>query len=702
MMSSMHNKAHRLGRMWNKAAARGRVRNKAVTLGLLAASAAAVGATLAPSGALKVTPPPVRTAQYQPPRYQAPPPPMAPVVATPRISSALARWNSLRQSDNLPFSSYASFLASYRGWPGETAMRKTAERAIDPNGTRPGEVTAYFRILPPLTATGHARHAFALLAEGNPGAAREAARQAWHAGVLPIADESRLLSLFGASLTPQDHDRRIETLLDNGDLVSARRSLPYASPGRRAVYEARLALQNEAPDAASRLAMIGSAATTDAGVIMDRANWLREGHQSAAARSLLAQRRSLVTRPRDVEKWYETLLVMANGAANDRNWMTAYQIASQLDDAYPAGTDVSRQSTGERDDYTSLAWLAGTVALQRLNRPADAAAMFVRYARAGRSSQVLTKGYYWAGRAAQAAGQPAQAMNYFEQASRYPELFYGQLALERLGRTVPPPPIAAAYMPSPADRDAFRRRELVEATRLLGQMGSWQDQSLFVRTLAENAETERDRVLTAELARQIGRPDLGVWVARSARNAGSPFYVRAGWPDTSIPPAQSHLWSLAQGIIRQESSFDRAAVSHAGARGMMQLMPGTARETAGKLGLPADLGRLTRDPQYNIMLGSHYFARLMDYWGGYAPLAVASYNAGPGNVRKWITANGDPRMPSVDIVRWIEEIPFSETKGYVQRVLENAVVYDTINPARARSPERTRLSYYLGKSNRPG
>ena len=192
-----------------------------------------------------------------------------------------------------------------------------------------------------------------------------------------------------------------------------------------------------------------------------------------------------------------------------------------------------------------------------------------------------------------------------------------------------------------------------------------------------------------------------MWVARSARNAGSPFYTRGGYPEVRIPAAQNHLWSFAHGIIRQESSFDRAAVSHANARGMMQLVPATARETAGKIGLPADIARLTRDPDYNIQLGSAYLASLMDYWGNNAVLAAASYNAGPGNVRKWVREFGDPRMPGVDVVKWIEDIPYSETRGYVQRVLENAVVYDTINPSGARTPSVNRLSRYLNK-NRPG
>lgn len=674
----------------------------ALTLALLAGSAVAVGATLAPRANLPIKPlaKPVQMAQAtQPaivPTYRP-----APVAPAAHVSSALARWKSLRQSDSLPFSSYASFLKSYRGWPGESAMRRTAERAIDPNATSPGEVTSYFRVHPALTPTGHARHAFALLAEGNVEPARAAARQAWQGGVLPRDDEDRLLRLFGAALTPQDHDLRMEALLASRDTVSAARTLPFTSAGKRAVLDARLALLTGAPDASAKLSMVASQANNDAGLLMDRARWLRDANQSVAARALLAQRGSLVTRPHDAETWFEALLVLARGAEADRNYAQAYQIASKVDDAYAPGVQVIDRSAGERDDYTSLTWLAGTMALNRLNRPADAAVMFSKYAQGGRSAQVTTKGYYWAGRAAQAAGQPAEAARYFEEAAVYPELFYGQLALERLGRPVPAP-AAAVVQPSAADRAAYDTRDLVQATRLLGQMGAWEDQSLFVRTLADSANNATERALASDLATRINRPDLGVWVARNARNDGAPFYTPAGWPEARIPPTQSHLWSLANGIIRQESSFDRAAISGAGARGMMQLMRPTAQEQAGKMGVGYDVGRLTSDPSYNIMLGSAYFARLMDQWGGNAPLAVASYNAGAGNVRKWVRENGDPRMPGVDIIRWIEEIPFSETRGYVQRVLENAVVYDAMHPTRARTPQQTRLSYYLGKTNRPG
>jgi len=168
-----------------------------------------------------------------------------------------------------------------------------------------------------------------------------------------------------------------------------------------------------------------------------------------------------------------------------------------------------------------------------------------------------------------------------------------------------------------------------------------------------------------------------------------------------VPATQQEYWSMIHAIARQESQFNRDAVSHAGARGLMQLMPGTARETAGKLGLSYNPGSLNADTDYNIQLGSTYLQRMLAYYGGNYPLAVAAYNAGPGNVNKWIRANGDPRLPGGDMVKWVEQIPIFETKNYVQRVLENAVVYDLMNPERARSRGPANLSWYLGK-NRPG
>jgi soluble lytic murein transglycosylase len=366
-------------------------------LGVSAMSVAAVATGLRPMHVVKILPAAVQSALPTMPAPQAEPRPAAPVYSPvpAGVAADLARWNSLRQTDSLPFSSYASFLISHRGWPGETAMRRTAEKANSDGGAA-FEVIGFFSAFPPLTPAGHARHAFALQASGRGNEAVEAARKAWTGGLLPPIDEARILGQFGGQLTSADHDARLEALLGNGDTQSAARQLPLASAQRQALYATRLALQTRASDAASRLLALG-AVDGDSGLLMDRANWLRASGQSLAARQLMAQPHRLSRPPVNAEKWFETMTTLAKGAANDSQWSTVYGIASQLDDAYPAGTDVSSRSYGERDEYTNLAWLAGTAA-SKLGRHADAARMYERYGRAAKSSQTRTKGFYWAAR----------------------------------------------------------------------------------------------------------------------------------------------------------------------------------------------------------------------------------------------------------------------------------------------------------------
>ncbi|HEU5286302.1 MAG TPA: lytic transglycosylase domain-containing protein [Sphingomicrobium sp.] len=612
------------------------------------------------------------------------------------VSWAIADWRRLRQSDRYTFGDYARFLIANPGWPGEAAMRRNAEKAMRP-GENAATVLAFFRSEQPTTGNGYARLADALLAGGRQAEALAAAREAWASHDLGASDEPAIYARYGPSFTRADHDRRADALLFAKKAGDAQRFLAMVSPHRAAAFTARVAMQLKWPDAEARYQPLMAGVTSDAGLMMDRARYLRDGGFEASARQLFARPHNVTHKPADPQRFYEMMLLLAQGAASEGQWRTAFDIARQVDDAFPAGTDISLKPLAIRDDYTSLTWLAGTAALDALRRPAEAVGLFQRYANGGRSLQVETKGMYWAGRAALAAGKPTEAAAYFHRAATYPELFYGQLALERLGRSVTAPPTAAPVV-TDGQRIAFSGNWLVRATRQMVHQGSREEQALFVRALAESLQNDSERALAIEFGQQIGRQDVPVWVSRVARNKGSAFYVRQAYPTLSGTP-DGRLWSLTHGITRQESSFDRSAVSHAGARGLMQLMPGTAREQAGKMGYGYDYGRLTRDPAYNVMLGSAYFARLLDNWGGNVPLAVASYNAGSGNVRKWVRSNGDPRA-GTDVLRWIEGIPFSETKGYVQRVIENSVVYDSMRPAN--SPQSAmHVSRYLGK-NRPG
>jgi len=620
-----------------------------------------------------------------------PAPALAPVND---VGYALNDWRRLRQGGNWAFADYARFLIANPGWPGESSLRRSAERAMQVN-ENPATVVAFFRTQQPVSANGYARLAEAFAAQGRPAEALAAARKAWSASNLSAADEIGLYQRFGASFTTADHDARVDRLLIDRDPTDAARLLASTSAARRPAFAARIAMQQRAPDTEALYNVVMSQVTLDAGLMQDRARYLREANWQSAARQLLARPHRFTVLPIDPGKWYELKRIVAQEAYADRQYTLAYDIARQVDDALPGGSKLTDQPLQVRDEYTNLTWLAGTVAIRALNRPADAVSLFDRYSEGGRSLQVLTKGAYWAGRAAAQAGQLQNATAHFSKAAAYPDLFYGQLAHERLGRTIAAPLGAPQMLVTAAQRSAFQARPLVRAVRVLGSQGRRDEQALFVRALSESLSNDSDRLLATEMADQVGRQDLAVWTARSSRNSGAPFYFRGAFPTVSGGISEEYLWSISHGITRQESSFDRTAVSGAGARGMMQLMPATAQEQAGKRGVGYDFGRLTSDASYNVMLGSSYFRRLLDQWNGNYVLAVASYNAGAGNVRKWVRNNGDPRAPGADVVAWIEDIPFSETRGYVQRVLENTVVYDRMNP-RATTPRQ--LSHFLGKA----
>ncbi|WP_184084227.1 lytic transglycosylase domain-containing protein [Sphingomonas xinjiangensis] len=616
------------------------------------------------------------------------------------LDASLNEWKRLQQSDNLPFSDYANFLLAHPGWPGETSRQSAAETVLDSGAAMPGLVVRFFERFAPRTAAGHLRYAEALAASGRRAEADDQARRAWRMGVLRPNDEARLSGTFLGALTPADHDARMDMLLWRGRTGDAQRQIGFVSSARRPIFDARLAYRTRAVDADARGAAALAIARNDAGLLADRATWLRDTGQSPASRESLANRPVLASPPGDLENWYEVLLTAARGAAADGRFTLAYQIASRVDDAVPPGASVADMPLGERDDYTSLTWLAGTTAMYDLRRPQDAVGMFERYSRGSKTPQTRSKGLYWAGRAAEAAGDAAAAQGFYARAAGFPDLYYGQLALERTSRPLRAPTNLSNRIVDAPTRDAFFRRETVRAAQLLGAQGRRGDQDQFIRQIARDATTDTDHVLAAELSRTIGRPDLGVMVGRSALENGLSDYTAAGFPSVSVPESQNNYWTIIHAIARQESQFNRDAVSHAGARGLMQLMPGTAAEAASKLGLGYNREALNSDTNYNIQLGSSYFQRMFALYGSY-PLAVAAYNAGPGNVNKWIRLNGDPRLPGGDMIRWVEQIPYFETKNYVQRVLENAVVYDLLNPQRARSLGPANLSWYLGK-NRPG
>ena len=611
------------------------------------------------------------------------------------LLDALVTWDRLRR-DNAPatFAELATFLRSYPGWPGEIALRRRAEKLMDATVPPDARLT-YYAAYPPLGAVAQFRLAEAKLATGHPADAAKLARTAWASPNLDVLTEQQLQSSFGTQLTPADHQLRFDWLLWSGQTAAAARVLPLIPPDHAAWAAARLALRTHAPDAEARWAAVPTAQQRDAGLLLDRALWLRSSGDTTAARALLAgynEPPGLVTDP---DTWLKNRLEFARAALRDGQYDLAYRIAANHH-ALPFGRLLSDHPLGLRQLLIDTEWTAGWIALRKLNRPDDALRHFEAVRDAALTPVSQARGDYWSGRAAAAAGQTQAAHDLYAAAAVHSDYYYGQLAAEELGPTPPLPP-AQVVKVGTAARAKLDRDLLVRIARELGELGDRPRQTLFLRALVDRADTLEGQRLLGDLATELDRPDLGVLTGKAARSDGELSLYDIAYPQLSLPATLDPSWTMIHAIARQESQFDRAALSRANARGLMQLLPGTAADTAAKLGLPYSTPRLSDDPVYNVTLGSAYFARLRDQFGGNHVLAVAAYNAGPGNVRKFIAANGDPRDAGVDVIDWVEAVPFSETRDYVQRVLANAVVYDALHPATAGVAGKKRLAGYLGK-----
>lgn len=611
-------------------------------------------------------------------------------------------WDRLRRdSYKGSFADYAGFLADHGDWPAATTIRRLAERAIT-DDTPAEAIIRHFRAVPPLTAEGKWRLAEALASSGQAAAATNWARDAWDSAGLDEAQEARLLARFGSVLRPEDHADRMDRLLWADRTTPAGRMLARVDVDTRLWALARIALRRNAPDVQARLGVVPERLRREAGLMLDEAQWLMRNNRAAEGQALLAGGGATARVPGQplsvgIESWLRTRLDIgrtlwrAGDAATARAVLAGHGLDARA---------IATRPVAERALYLDSEWLAGWLALRRLNQPGQALSHFRNARTVAQAPISQARADYWAGRAAEAAGQRELAQQYYAAAASHPDYFYGQLANERLGR---PLPLTLAALPAVDATSAgnFRATSRVRALFALAEVDRPR-QTIFLKQLADSATTPEQAVLVASLAGPLNRPDAGVHAGKTARGTAELAMIAAAFPVLDLPDTLSARWAIIHAITRQESQFDRGARSSANALGMMQMLPATAAETAEKLGLPpSPASRLTDDPVWNVTLGSAYFERLRAAWGGSAPLAVAAYNAGPGNVRKFVASLDDPRSPGVDMIDWIESIPFAETRNYVQRVLENAVVYESLYPQRATTRGPNRLSAWLGKDT-PG
>lgn len=604
-----------------------------------------------------------------------------------QIAQAVERWNYLRGQQNLDFGSYANFISTHPGFPQQDLLQRRAEAALDRDPVGPETLVAFFDRNPPLTNPARARYALALATQNRP-EAFAIAQEAWRGGTMSGTAEAYLEGLYGARFTTEDHDARMNALLWQTDGEGAARNIPRVSQSQRGIAMARLALvQGQAPSAAG-LSVPGEA-RSDPGYVYNAVRHYRTANQNAQAVALLTSRPGFTRPAFNGEAMIGEMLRVARSAGSDQ----AVRIAGSVDDLFAPGYDISDGSFRLRDDYTSLMWLGGTSALWNMGDGSRAAPLFYRYGAAAKTPQTRSKGFYWAGLAAARAGMRQEAERYYGLAAQYPDRFYGQLALKELGRPVPSLHRAPVATPTDQQRYEFLNSPLVAATRHVARGAPWSTGIQFYRALAQSAKTPEEHAMVADLAVELGRRDLAVNLAEAAGANGLDAFVAQGFPTLPLP--QGANFTLVHAIARQESQFAQNAISHAGATGLMQLMPGTAREEAERAGMTYMSASLISDADYNIRLGSNHIERLMARYNGSYPLAFAAYNAGPGNVNRWLRENGDPRTGAISWLEWIEKITFFETKNYVHRVIENAAVYEQLNPERAPGGRPRTVSDFL-------
>jgi soluble lytic murein transglycosylase len=582
------------------------------------------------------------------------------------VARKLVEWAILRSDEtaSVDFNRYMAFIAENSGWPAIGLLRRRAEATLWSDRLDPAFVRAFFGKEKPTTTKGKFALARALLLQGDRAAAQSLVREAWRNDNFSGDLESLAIDVFQDLITPADHKARMDMRLYAEDVDGGLRSANRAGGNALVIAKARIAVIKKAGNAAALLDAVPTEAHRDVGYIFSRVQFLRRAEKADEAAELILSIPSDHGQTLDSDQWWVERRLVARKLIDLGDVKGAYRIARDA----PIPT---------KDNYRAESqFTAGWIALRFLNDPATALTHFAKLGQGNSNPITLSRAGYWQGRAAEALGRNSEARAHYEAAARYSTAYYGQIARARLGRNdivVRPAP-----EPMPERRDTAARLEVAHAIELLYAID---ERDLIAGSLADLGERSTDvaaLAATGDVAARHKDARAMLLLGKSALGRGLPLehyaFPTVGLPEyraigPEIEPA------VAYAIARQESTFNPKIISSARAMGLMQVTPEAARYVTKKFSAPYDEKRLMSDQIYNVQLGAAELGDLIvDYRGSYI-LTFAGYNAGRGRVKEWIARYGDPRDPNVDPIDWVEQIPFSETRNYVQRVLENLQVY---------------------------
>ena len=546
-------------------------------------------------------------------------------------------------------------------WPGGLTMRRNVEQALVK--TTGGEsLRVAFSATRPESQKATIALARAQLKAGNKRAARKLIAPVWHSSKLGKSQERKILKHFGKVLTKSDHRARVEYLLTKKRLRGAERIAGLAGATR--LIKARVAVERKQPSANAKLAAVPAFQKRDANYLLSKARHLRRAEKFTAAAKVLLSASPKNIHPNAADHFWTEQRILAADLVEHNSPKTAYRLASR---------NVAKSATKRID----AEFYAGWIALRKLRAPNTAVKHFGRLLKIARTPLSKSRGHYWMGRALVKAGKNQSAGKHFAAAARHDTTFYGQLAARKLGRKSIG---VSKARPTRSDRARFNRYELVQAIRKLETAGYHNKARRIYRFLARHMKKSGELALLAARAEKQGDYQLSLQVGKRAFIRGYSVDNLA-WPIGAIPRNTKTSGAglpLAYAIARQESTFQVDARSPANALGLLQLLPSTAKSTARSIGIRYSRRKLVTSASYNARLGTAYLKQQMNKFGGSFILTFVAYNAGPRRASQWMKRNGDPRGKSLDfVVDWIEQIPFSETRNYVMRVMENYQVYKT-------------------------
>jgi soluble lytic murein transglycosylase len=568
-----------------------------------------------------------------------------------------------------------AFLVANPVWPDRQLLTQRAEQALFYSDAGPAEVKGFFADTPPTTGVGLAALAAALAADKDEAAAKRAAAKAWVELEIPAVHESDVLERIGKLLTEADHKRRLDRLLLGESrwaserkerAATIRRTIARLSAPEKKKAEARLAVFLRSKNAHSLMAKVSpEALATEWGLAVQKAQALRRQNKDEAAwKILLAEPEpTLKVRP---DGWWEERRANAYAALRAGKPATAYALV---------------RAPGELhiNSHNDACFLAGWIALRYLHDAKKALPHFQALAKSADGPLTRSRGHYWLGRTWEALGNQAKARESYRASALEVDTFHGQLARLELDPTASDLKIGPPKAPTLDDITRFNGLDAVHAAVIAHKAKL--DRNLvraFLIHLRPHLETEAELAMLAHLAEAMGDTQISVRVGKHGVARGFnliyyayPVHRMPAYKPLRDPPETA----VILGIARQESEFNVTTMSGAGARGILQVMPGTARHICREYGIRCDIPRLNKDAAYNTMFGSAYISDRVDEFAGSYILAIAGYNAGPGRAREWIEEFGDPRDPRVDPIDWIHRIPIQETREYVQRVLSNIQIY---------------------------